>query len=234
MDSLPIIIAIDGFSSCGKSTMAKQLSKKLNYVFVDSGAMYRAITLYFLQHKVEPINAEMVATALDNIQLSFNINSETSANEIYLNGENVESQIRALSIAERVSEIAAISAVRSFAVKQQQQMGLNGGIVMDGRDIGTVVFPQADLKIFMTADPEIRVERRYKELVLQNKDISKDEIRENLSMRDRIDSNRADSPLKMAEDAIVLDNSNLHPNEQLELALQWAYEKIDIKNSSPK
>jgi cytidylate kinase len=234
MDSLPIIIAIDGFSSCGKSTMAKQLSKKLNYVFVDSGAMYRAITLYFLQHKVEPINAEMVATALDNIQLSFNINSETSANEIYLNGENVESQIRALSIAERVSEISAISAVRSFAVKQQQQMGLNGGIVMDGRDIGTVVFPQADLKIFMTADPEIRVERRYKELVLQNKDISKDEIRENLSMRDRIDSNRADSPLKMAEDAIVLDNSNLHPNEQLELALQWAYEKIGIKNSSPK
>ena len=214
--------------------MAKQLSKKLNYVFVDSGAMYRAITLYFLQHKVEPINAEMVATALDNIQLSFNINSETSANEIYLNGENVESQIRALSIAERVSEISAISAVRSFAVKQQQQMGLNGGIVMDGRDIGTVVFPQADLKIFMTADPEIRVERRYKELVLQNKDISKDEIRENLSMRDRIDSNRADSPLKMAEDAIVLDNSNLHPNEQLELALQWAYEKIGIKNSSPK
>jgi cytidylate kinase len=234
MDSLPIIIAIDGFSSCGKSTMAKQLSKKLNYVFVDSGAMYRAITLYFLQHKVEPINAEMVASALDNIQLSFNINSETSANEIYLNGENVESQIRALSIAERVSEIAAISAVRSFAVKQQQQMGLNGGIVMDGRDIGTVVFPQADLKIFMTADPEIRVERRYKELVLQNKDISKDEVRENLSMRDHIDSNRADSPLKMAEDAIVLDNSNLHPNEQLELALQWAYEKINIKNSIPK
>jgi len=234
MDSLPIIIAIDGFSSCGKSTMAKQLSKKLNYVFVDSGAMYRAITLYFLQHKVEPINAEMVASALDNIQLSFNINSETSANEIYLNGENVESQIRALSIAERVSEIAAISAVRSFAVKQQQQMGLNGGIVMDGRDIGTVVFPQADLKIFMTADPEIRVERRYKELVLQNKDISKDEVRENLSRRDHIDSNRADSPLKMAEDAIVLDNSNLHPNEQLELALQWAYEKINIKNSSPK
>ena len=234
MDSLPIIIAIDGFSSCGKSTMAKQLSKKLNYVFVDSGAMYRAITLYFLQHKVEPINAEMVASALDNIQLSFNINSETSANEIYLNGENVESQIRALSIAERVSEIAAISAVRSFAVKQQQQMGLNGGIVMDGRDIGTVVFPHADLKIFMTADPEIRVERRYKELVLQNKDISKDEVRENLSMRDHIDSNRADSPLKMAEDAIVLDNSNLHPNEQLELALQWAYEKINIKNSIPK
>jgi cytidylate kinase len=227
MDSSPIIIAIDGFSSCGKSTMAKQLSKILNYVFVDSGAMYRAITLYFMQHEIEINEPKMVVSALEDIQLAFKINPDTSANEIYLNGENVESKIRALSVAERVSDIAAISAVRSFAVKQQQQMGINGGIVMDGRDIGTVVFPQADLKIFMTADPEIRVERRYKELVLQNKDISKDEVRENLAMRDHIDSNRADSPLKMAEDARVLDNSYLHQDEQLELALKWAYEKIN-------
>jgi cytidylate kinase len=227
MDSSPIIIAIDGFSSCGKSTMAKQLSKILNYVFVDSGAMYRAITLYFMQHQIAINNPKMVVSALEDIQLAFKINPDTSANEIYLNGENVESKIRALSVAERVSDIAAISAVRSFAVKQQQQMGINGGIVMDGRDIGTVVFPQADLKIFMTADPEIRVERRYKELVLQNKDISKDEVRENLAMRDHIDSNRADSPLKMAEDARVLDNSYLHQDEQLELALKWAYEKIN-------
>jgi len=227
MDSSPIIIAIDGFSSCGKSTMAKQLSKILNYVFVDSGAMYRAITLYFMQHEIEINEPKMVVSALEDIQLAFKINPDTFANEIYLNGENVESKIRALSVAERVSDIAAISAVRSFAVKQQQQMGINGGIVMDGRDIGTVVFPQADLKIFMTADPEIRVERRYKELVLQNKDISKDEVRENLAMRDHIDSNRADSPLKMAEDARVLDNSYLHQDEQLELALKWAYEKIN-------
>jgi cytidylate kinase len=227
MDSSPIIIAIDGFSSCGKSTMAKQLSKILNYVFVDSGAMYRAITLYFMQHQIAINNPKMVVSALEDIQLAFKINPDTFANEIYLNGENVESKIRALSVAERVSDIAAISAVRSFAVKQQQQMGINGGIVMDGRDIGTVVFPQADLKIFMTADPEIRVERRYKELVLQNKDISKDEVRENLAMRDHIDSNRADSPLKMAEDARVLDNSYLHQDEQLELALKWAYEKIN-------
>jgi len=230
MDSSPIIIAIDGFSSCGKSTMAKQLSKILNYVFVDSGAMYRAITLYFMQHQIAINDPQMVVSALEDIQLAFKINPDTSANEIYLNGENVESKIRALSVAERVSDIAAISAVRSFAVKQQQQMGINGGIVMDGRDIGTVVFPQADLKIFMTADPEIRVERRYKELVLQNKDISKDEVRENLAMRDHIDSNRADSPLKMAEDARVLDNSYLHQDEQLELALRWAYEKITLKN----
>jgi cytidylate kinase len=230
MDSSSIIIAVDGFSSCGKSTMAKQLSKILNYVFVDSGAMYRAITLYFMQHEIATNNAEMVLKALNNIQLAFKINPENSANEIYLNGENVESQIRALAIAARVSDIAAISAVRSFAVKQQQQMGINGGIVMDGRDIGTVVFPQADLKIFMTADPEIRVERRFKELALQNKDITKEEVRENLAMRDHIDSNRADSPLKMAEDARVLDNSYLHQDEQLELALRWAYEKITLKN----
>ena len=230
MDSSSIIIAVDGFSSCGKSTMAKQLSKILNYVFVDSGAMYRAITLYFMQHEIAINDPQMVVRALENIQLAFKINPESSANEIYLNGENVESKIRSLAIAERVSDIAAISAVRSFAVKQQQQMGINGGIVMDGRDIGTVVFPQADLKIFMTADPEIRVERRFKELALQNKDITKEEVRENLAMRDHIDSNRADSPLKMAEDARVLDNSYLHQDEQLDLALRWAYEKITLKN----
>jgi len=230
MDSSSIIIAVDGFSSCGKSTMAKQLSKILNYVFVDSGAMYRAITLYFMQHEIAINDPQMVVRALENIQLAFKINPESSANEIYLNGENVESKIRTLAIAERVSDIAAISDVRSFAVKQQQQMGINGGIVMDGRDIGTVVFPQADLKIFMTADPEIRVERRFKELALQNKDITKEEVRENLAMRDHIDSNRADSPLKMAEDARVLDNSYLHQDEQLELALRWAYEKMNLKN----
>jgi CMP/dCMP kinase len=231
MEISPITIAIDGYSSCGKSTIAKQMSKKLNYVFVDSGAMYRAVTLYFLQMGISTNDINLVEQALDDIFLLFKINPETSSNEIYLNDKNVESQIRDLKIAERVSEIAALSPVRSFAVKQQQQMGLHGGIVMDGRDIGTVVFPNAELKIFMTADPEIRVNRRYKELLLQNKDITIDKVRENLAMRDFKDSSRDDSPLRKAEDAIVLDNSYLHPEEQLELALSWAYEKINLKNN---
>ena len=226
MDSSSIIIAVDGFSSCGKSTMAKQLSKILNYVFVDSGAMYRAITLYFMQNEIATNNAEMVLKALNNIQLAFKINPENSANEIYLNGENVESQIRALAIAERVSDIAAISAVRSFAVKQQQQMGINGGIVMDGRDIGTVVFPTAELKIFVTADPAIRVERRFLELQNTNPSIRKEEIEANLKHRDLMDTTREHSPLKQAQDAIVLDNTNMTREEQFNLVLSWALAKI--------
>jgi cytidylate kinase len=227
MDNKSIIIAVDGWSSCGKSTMAKQLSKALHYLFVDSGAMYRAITLYFLQKKQSFQDPKVVAEALNDIQLSFQLNPETLLNEIYLNGKNVESEIRSLSIAEKVSDVAAISAIRAFAVEQQQQMGLKKGIVMDGRDIGTVVFPSADLKIFMTASIPIRVDRRYRELVVKNPQITKEEVRTNLEMRDHIDSHRADSPLKQAEDAIVLDNSFLTPEEQLALALQWAKEKID-------
>ncbi len=227
MDNKSIIIAVDGWSSCGKSTMAKQLSKALHYLFVDSGAMYRAITLYFLQNKQSFQDPKVVAEALNDIQLSFQLNPETLLNEIYLNGKNVESEIRSLSIAEKVSDVAAISAIRAFAVEQQQQMGLKKGIVMDGRDIGTVVFPSADLKIFMTASIPIRVDRRYRELVVKNPQITKEEVRTNLEMRDHIDSHRADSPLKQAEDAIVLDNSFLTPEEQLALALQWAKEKID-------
>jgi cytidylate kinase len=207
--------------------MAKQLSKALHYLFVDSGAMYRAITLYFLQKKQSFQDPKVVAEALNDIQLSFQLNPETLLNEIYLNGKNVESEIRSLSIAEKVSDVAAISAIRAFAVEQQQQMGLKKGIVMDGRDIGTVVFPSADLKIFMTASIPIRVDRRYRELVVKNPQITKEEVRTNLEMRDHIDSHRADSPLKQAEDAIVLDNSFLTPEEQLALALQWAKEKID-------
>jgi cytidylate kinase len=227
MDNKPIIIAVDGWSSCGKSTMAKQLSKALHYLFVDSGAMYRAITLYFLQNKCSFQDPKVVAEALNHIQLSFKLNPETLLNEIYLNGKNVESEIRSLSIAEKVSDVAAISAIRSFAVQQQQQMGLKKGIVMDGRDIGTVVFPSADLKIFMTASIPIRVDRRYREMVVKNPQITKEEVRTNLEMRDHIDSHRADSPLKQADDAIVLDNSFLTPEEQLAMALQWAKEKIE-------
>lgn len=231
MHNNPIVIAVDGWSSCGKSTMAKQLSKALHYLFVDSGAMYRAITLYFLQHQLSFQDPKVVADALNNIQLSFKLNPETLLNEVYLNGKNVESEIRSLSIAEKVSDVAAISAIRSFAVQQQQQMGLKKGIVMDGRDIGTVVFPSADLKIFMTASIPIRVDRRYRELVVKNPAITKEEVRANLEMRDHIDSHRADSPLKQADDAIVLDNSYLTPEEQLALALQWAKEKIETIRS---
>jgi cytidylate kinase len=226
MHNNPIIIAVDGWSSCGKSTMAKQLSKALQYLFVDSGAMYRAITLYFLQHQLPLDNPQIVREALNSIHLAFQLNPETLLNEIYLNGKNVESEIRSLSIAEKVSDVAAISAIRAFAVQQQQQMGIKKGIVMDGRDIGTVVFPSADLKIFMTASIPIRVDRRYRELVVKNPNITKEEVRVNLEMRDHIDSHRADSPLKQADDAIVLDNSYLTPEEQLALALQWAKEKI--------
>lgn len=226
MHNNPIIIAVDGWSSCGKSTMAKQLSKALQYLFVDSGAMYRAITLYFLQHQLPLDNPQIVREALNSIHLAFQLNPETLLNEIYLNGKNVESEIRSLSIAEKVSDVAAISAIRAFAVQQQQQMGIKKGIVMDGRDIGTVVFPSADLKIFMTASIPIRVDRRYRELFVKNPNITKEEVRVNLEMRDHIDSHRADSPLKQADDAIVLDNSYLTPEEQLALALQWAKEKI--------
>jgi len=219
MDSSPIIIAIDGFSSCGKSTMAKQLSKILNYVFVDSGAMYRAITLYFMQHQIAINNPKMVVSALEDIQLAFKINPDTFANEIYLNGENVESKIRALSVAERVSDIAAISAVRSFAVKQQQQMGINGGIVMDGRDIGTVVFPQADLKIFMKADPMVRAERRFKELNQRGEHVTMEEVINNIVGRDYEDTHREESPLRKADDAIMLDNTYLTQEEQVDFVM---------------
>lgn len=221
-----IIITVDGWSSCGKSTMARQLAKQLNYIFIDSGAMYRAITLYFLRNHIDPKDPASVIAGLRDIRLSFQINPLTGNNEICLNNENVEKFIREMDVANNVSEVAAIKEVREFAVKQQQLIGVNKGIVMDGRDIGTAVFPEAELKIFMTADNEVRVIRRYKELSAKDPSIKMDDVRSNLAQRDHVDSTREFSPLKKAEDAIVLDNSHLTTDEQLQLALSWAKERI--------
>jgi len=221
-----IVITIDGWSACGKSTLAKQLANKLNYMYIDSGAMYRAITLYFLRNHVDWTKPKMVEDALKNIVIEFIYNPKSSISEIYLNEENVEYLIRDLVIAEKVSDIATIKAVREFAVSQQQKMGKKKGIVMDGRDIGTVVFPHAELKIFMTADNDVRVERRFRELFEKNPNITLDEVKRNLEMRDYIDSHREFSPLKKANDAIELDNTNLTQDEQLNLALLWVKERI--------
>jgi len=225
-----IIITLDGYSSCGKSTLAKQLAAELDYVYIDSGAMYRAITLYFIQNRIDWNNAEEVAQALSNIQLEFIYNPLSGSSEMNLNGENVEHMIREMLVAEKVSEVAAVGAVRTFAVAQQQEMGKQKGIVMDGRDIGTTVFPHAELKIFMTADTAIRVERRFKELYAKNKNITIHEIKENLELRDYIDTNREISPLRKAEDAIILDNSQLTPEEQLKLVLQWVEDAVMVKS----
>jgi cytidylate kinase len=226
-----IIITIDGWSSCGKSTLARQLARELGYVYIDSGAMYRAITLYFLRNHVDWTRPEAVHEALQHIQLEFHSNHKTGQSEMFLNGENVEYVIRDLVVAEKVSEVAAIKEVREFAVRQQQQMGKSKGIVMDGRDIGTVVFPDAELKIFMTADKEIRVRRRYQELYEKNPNITIDEVKANLEHRDYIDSHREVSPLRKADDAIELDNSHLGIKEQLDLALEWVREKIEDPTS---
>ncbi len=222
-----IIITIDGWSSCGKSTLAKQLAKALNYVYVDSGAMYRAITLHFLRNHIDWTDKKEVKPALENISLEFLKNEKTFQSEIYLNGENVEYVIRDLVIAEKVSEVATIKEVRSYAVAQQQKMGKRRGIVMDGRDIGTVVFPQAELKIFMTADNTVRVERRFKEMFEKNPNVTIDEVKNNLELRDYIDSHREISPLRQAEDALILDNTNLTEKEQFQKAIKWAKERME-------
>lgn len=221
-----ITIAIDGYSSCGKSTMAKQLAAALGYVFVDSGAMYRAITLFFLREKIDCHNANEVAAALENIQLSFVWNKEKQQSDIFLNGTNVAVEIREMNVAAKVSEVAALPAVRYCAVAQQQKMGNEKGIVMDGRDIGTVVFPDAELKIFVTASIDIRTQRRYDELKHNDPNVSKDEVRDNLQARDFIDTTRKESPLRKADDAILLDNSNLNREEQLDLVLALAKERM--------
>ncbi|HEY4060244.1 MAG TPA: (d)CMP kinase [Puia sp.] len=221
-----IIITIDGWSSCGKSTLAKQLAKELDYVYIDSGAMYRAITLYFLRNHVDWTKPHAVEKALKNIVLEFVNNPQTGQAEIWLNDENVEYVIRDLVIAEKVSEVAAVRSVREYAVAQQQAMGKQKGIVMDGRDIGTTVFPKAELKIFMTADEAVRVQRRFKELYAKNPNVTLEEVKTNLEMRDYIDSHREVSPLRKAEDAIVLDNSNLTIKQQLEIANKWVKERL--------
>ena len=228
-EDMEIIITIDGWSSCGKSTLAKQLAQALSYTYIDSGAMYRAITLYFLRNHIDWTDPAEVADALEHTSIGFVKNTKNGESEIHLNGENVEYLIRDLVIAEKVSDVAAIKAVRDFAVRQQQKMGEHKAIVMDGRDIGTVVFPQAELKIFMTADNDIRVERRFRELYDKNPNITIEEVKTNLEMRDYIDSHREVSPLRKADDAIVLDNSYISPEEQLDIAMGWIRQEIEGK-----
>ncbi len=224
-----ITIAIDGFSSCGKSTLAKALASELGYIFIDTGAMYRAVALYcFKQGWItkEGIDESSVVNNLDKITLHFERNLENSKLEIFLNNINVEKEIRTLEVSQLVSKIASIKLVRSKLVFEQQKMGKNGGVVMDGRDIGSVVFPNAELKLFVTASPEIRVERRYKELLLTDPTISKESIKANLEERDYLDTTRSESPLIQTQDAIILDNSNLTPDEQLYLALEIVNERL--------
>jgi CMP/dCMP kinase len=222
-----INIAIDGYSSCGKGTLAKHMARELNYIFIDSGAMYRAVTLYFLRNGIDLNNSEQIEEALKNIDIHFNYNPHTEFYESYLNGVNVEKDIRTMEIANSVSAVSAIPQVRRFLVNQQQKIGKNKGVVMDGRDIGTVVFPDAELKIFMTASSDIRAQRRFNELQNSGSNVTYDEVLENLQKRDHMDSTRADSPLKMAEDARVLDNSNISKEDQAKVALAWVKEILN-------
>lgn len=213
-----ITIAIDGFSSCGKSTMAKDLAKEIGYIYIDSGAMYRAVTLYCLENSLfnsdGSVNSEELEKHINDISVSFCLNEETLKPETFLNGVNVESKIRTMEVSSRVSLVAALGFVREALVILQQEMGKSKGIVMDGRDIGTVVFPDAELKIFVTASAEIRAKRRYDELMAKGQEVSFDEVLKNVEERDRIDQTRAVSPLRKADDAIVLDNSNMTVEEQ--------------------
>jgi len=214
-----LVIAIDGYSSCGKSTLAKALAKKLGFIYVDSGAMYRAVTLFFLINKIDITNDDQVADALQHIELNFH--SRDYESHITLNGEEVSDEIRLMPVSENVSEVSAHKIVRHEMVKQQQRMGKSKNIVMDGRDIGTTVFPDAPIKFFMTADPKIRAERRFKELENKgNNTTTLEEVFENLAHRDYADTTRKESPLVRADDAIILDNTNLTQEEQLAFALE--------------
>lgn len=224
-----ITIAIDGFSSTGKSTIAKQLANKLAYVYVDSGAMYRAVTLYAMQEGFisdKNFDKEELISNLDKIYLSFKFNSMLGFGEIYLNNANVENEIRTLEVSNFVSKIAEISEVRRKLVEQQQQMGKDKGVVMDGRDIGTVVFPNAELKLFINASSKTRAQRRFDELVKRGDKVTFDEILKNVEFRDHIDSTREDSPLKVADDAIEIDNSEMTLDEQFEKIYKIVLDKI--------
>ncbi|WP_418514072.1 (d)CMP kinase [Corallibacter sp.] len=218
-----ITIAIDGFSSTGKSTVAKQIAKQLGYIYVDTGAMYRAVTYFAMQNKYidkSHFDIEALVTSLHNIQISFKFNENLGFAEVYLNGINIEKEVRTLEVSSFVSQVATVPEVRYQLVKQQQKMGKDKGVVMDGRDIGTVVFPEAELKIFMTASAETRATRRFKELSERGDNVSYDEVLHNVKERDYIDSHRADSPLVKASDAIEIDNSNLSLQEQFDKILQ--------------
>lgn len=214
-----LVVAIDGYSSCGKSTLAKALAKKLGFIYIDSGAMYRAVTLYFLRNKVDITNQGAINDALQHIELNFH--SRDYESHILLNGEEVSEEIRQMPVSESVSEVSANKQVRHDMVKQQQRMGKSKNIVMDGRDIGTAVFEDAQVKFFMTADPKIRAERRHKEMIAKgDKETTLEEVFENLAYRDYADTTRKESPLVRAEDAIILDNTDLTPQEQLDFALE--------------
>ncbi len=224
---MKINIAIDGYSSCGKGTIAKSLAQILGYRFIDTGAMYRSVTLYFIENNVNLSRIESVEEALNHISIDFSVTAD-GTQEVLLNGVSVEKEIREMRVAERVSEVAALSPVRKKLVAMQQQIGANKGVVMDGRDIGTVVFPDAELKIFMTARPEIRANRRWKELVAKGDLVSEAEVLANLSHRDAVDSSREDSPLTLTSDYRILDNSDLDRSQQLELAMQWVNEVMGV------
>jgi cytidylate kinase len=218
--SKKIVIALDGFSSCGKSTTARHVAAVLHYAFVDSGAMYRAVALYFHRNDISLLDLNQVAYALKEIEITFVFNPAKQSSDTYLNGENVENEIRMMFISDMVSQVSALPIVRHAMVALQQKMGEKKGIVMDGRDIGTVVFPKAELKIFMTAEPHIRAQRRKLELLQKGEDLPLEEIVENLRKRDEIDSNRSEGPLKRADDAIDLDTSFRSMDEQVEFVLE--------------
>ncbi|MEJ7692720.1 (d)CMP kinase [Daejeonella sp.] len=212
-----IVIAIDGYSSCGKSTIAKALAKRLHFIYIDSGAMYRAVTLYFLRNSIDLSNHDAVVTALNNVHLNFH--SRDYKSHITLNDEDVSEEIRQMPVSELVSDVSTIKEVRVEMVRQQQRMGKSKNIIMDGRDIGTVVFPEADMKLFMTADPKVRAERRFKELMIKGEDVTMEEVFDNLAHRDYLDTTREESPLVRADDAIILDNTTIDQAQQLDFAL---------------
>ncbi|MDX5418638.1 MAG: (d)CMP kinase [Hymenobacteraceae bacterium] len=221
-----IVIAIDGYSSCGKSTTAKLVAAELGYAYIDTGAMYRAVTLYFLDHHVSLTNPKEVKDALDKIDITFHYNQKAKRNEVFLNGLNVEDEIRKMYISNQVSEVSVVKEVRHAMVAQQQKMGKKRGVVMDGRDIGTAVFPDAEVKIFMTADVDTRARRRQDELLEKKQLINLDEIKENLLKRDLIDSTRQESPLRRADDAFLLDTSHMTIDEQVEFVLNQVTSRI--------
>lgn len=225
-----ITIAIDGHSSTGKSTLAKQLAKTLNYIYIDTGAMYRAVTLFAMQQGFitsDSFDADQLVANLNHVFLSFKFNEDLGFAEIYLNDENVEDKIRSIEVSNFVSKIAEVSAIRTKLVQQQKKYGIDKGVVMDGRDIGTVVFPDAELKIFMTASAEIRAERRFLEMQEKTPNITFDEVLKNVVERDKIDSSREDSPLIVAENAVMIDNSNLNKDQQFHMILDLAHKAIN-------
>ena len=225
MNLKKIVIAIDGYSACGKSTTAKQVAAILGYKYIDSGAMYRAVTMYFLDHHISLTNPKEIARALQQIHITFVVNAKKNKSETFLNGLNVEKDIRSMRVSEMVSQVSTVKEVRAALVEQQRRMGKEKGVVMDGRDIGTVVFPQAELKLFMTADMLVRAFRRQKELMDRDHLVDLDEVVENIIKRDKIDTTRVESPLKQADDALVIDTTNISIDEQVDEVVRMAVSK---------